>query len=397
MRSICIVVQNYYDTDPRVRREAEALVQAGFAVDVLGLRAASQSHQSYQLNGVQVHTLKVSKLRGGKWNYLLEYFLFFILAGLWLGIRTLKQRYDIVQVCTLPDFLVFATIIPKIFGSKIVLDMHEVMPEFYISKYQVLEKHWMIRLLKWQEKASIWFANHILTINEPIRQVLVSRGLNPNKVTIIMNSADEALFQNSRIAQSSTSDPSFVLMYHGTITRIYGLDIAVRALGKVKDLLPDAELWIIGDGPEKDELIGLTQQLSLKDRVKFIGVMPQQAIPSYLAKCTVGILPTRKDVFLDLSFSNKLPEYIIMKKPVIASRLKAISHYFTDDALAFFEPENDDDLARKIIELHDNIELRQSLVKQAEREYAPIKWEFMKGQYIKLMKDLSETTPTPNR
>lgn len=392
-KRICIIVQNYYDTDPRVRREAEALVRAGFSVDVLGVSPPSRTEKSYQMNGVQVYTLQVNKRRGGKVSYLLEYLIFFLMTFFWLARQTFRQRYDIVQVCTLPDFLVFATLVPKLFGAKIVLDMHEVMPEFYISKYQVSEDNWIIRALKWQEKASIRFADHVLTINEPIQQLLVSRGLKPDRVTIVMNSADEALFQISANTPSVSSDNSFKMMYHGTITRIYGLDIAVRALDIVRQTLPDAELWIIGDGPEIEDLRTLTQRLSLKDRVKFIGTMPQQAIPSYLAQCTVGILPTRRDIFLDLSFSNKLAEYIIMKKPVIASRLKAIRHYFSEDALAFFDPEDVNDLARKMVELHDNLNLRESLVIHAEKEYAAIRWELMKYRYIKLMNDLLEPAP----
>jgi glycosyltransferase involved in cell wall biosynthesis len=387
-KNICIVVQNYYDTDPRVRREAEALLQAGFQVDVLGLMPPSRGEKCYQMNGVQIYTLHVDKSRGGKISYLLEYLTYFLMAFFWLTKQTFWRRYDIVQVCTLPDFLVFATLIPKLFGTKIVLDMHEVMPEFYISKYQVSESSWMIRALKWQEKASMKFADRIITINEPICQLLVSRGADPEKVTIIMNSSDESLFSGVINNPGQNTDGIFRMMYHGTVTRIYGLDIAVRALSIAQESIPIAELWIIGEGPEVENLKSLSSQLLLGDKVKFIGSMPQQEIPSWLAQCTLGILPTRKDVFLDLSFSNKLTEYIIMKKPVIVSRLKAIQYYFSDKALAYFDPENENDLARKMIEIYDNISLRERLVEQADKEYLPIRWDVMKQRYINLLSSL---------
>ena len=306
-KRVCIVVQNYYDTDPRVRREAEALVEAGFKVDVLGLRHPNQTEREHNLNSVRVFTLNVPKSRSGKWGYLSEYLKFFILASFWLTSRTLHLRYDIIQVCTLPDFLVFAALIPKLLGAKIVLDMHEVMPEFYMSKYKASERNWMIRVLKWQEKASVRFADHILTINEPICQLLFSRGLKPDKVTIVMNSADENMFLSKRDSSTSGQDNVFRMMYHGTITHIYGLDIAVRALSIAQGSITDAELWIIGDGPEIEHLKSLVLQLSLKDKVKFIGSMPQQEIPTWLTQCTVGLLPTRRDTFWIYHFLINYP------------------------------------------------------------------------------------------
>lgn len=387
-KRICIVVQNYYDTDPRVRREAEALVQAGFSVDVLGLLPPSRADKSYRLNGVQIHTLRLNKSRGGKLSYFYEYLTFFLMTFYWLAKQTIRQRYHIIQVCTLPDFLVFATLIPKLFGAKIVLDMHEVMPEFYISKYQVGEKSWIIRVIKWLEKASMRFADQIITINEPIRKLLIGRGAKPEKITIVMNSADESMFSSALNNPPSTSDNNFRMMYHGTVTHIYGLDIALRAIRIAKESIPNAELWIIGNGPEIENLKTLSSQLSLEDRVKFYRTIPHQEIPLWLAQCTVGILPTRKDVFLDLSFSNKLTEYIIMQKPVIISRLKTIQYYFSESALAYFEPENESDLARKMIELYTQVDLRKSLVKQAEKEYSSIRWDVMKHRYITLMSSL---------
>jgi glycosyltransferase involved in cell wall biosynthesis len=383
MNHICIVVQNYYDTDPRVRREAEALVEAGFQVDVLALRPDSRPETSYSLNQVHVHTLPVGKKRGGKWSYIFEYFTFFLLAFFWLAGRA--RRYDLVQVCTLPDFLVFAALLPKLFGAKVVLDMHEMMPEFYMSKFGVDEKNLIIRLILFQERLSFAFADHVITINEPVCELFAARGLKPEKATVIMNSADDSLFANWIDAPVQSNSSEFRMMYHGTLTPIYGLDIAIRAFERAQADMPGSELWIIGDGPELDTLKSLARALMLDNKVKFIEKMPQQEIPAWLAKCDAGILPTRLDRFLDLSFSNKLPEYIIMKKPVIVSRLRAISYYFSADALGFFEPENENDLASRMIQMYRDSKLRASLAAQALREYAPIRWEVMKTRYTGLM------------
>jgi glycosyltransferase involved in cell wall biosynthesis len=97
----------------------------------------------------------------------------------------------------------------------------------------------------------------------------------------------------------------------------------------------------------------------------------------------VGVLPIRRDVFLDFAFPNKLPEFIITGKPVLMSRLKAIRHYFSEEALAYFEPNNPEDLAEQMIRLYRDQELRARLAVRAKEEYLPIRWDIMKDRYLK--------------
>ena len=174
-------------------------------------------------------------------------------------------------------------------------------------------------------------------------------------------------------------------MYHGTLTKFYGLDIAIRAFAIAARQMPSANFWILGEGSERSNLEQLSKDLDINEKVKFLGVHPQQDMVEWLSRCDVGVLPTRQDVFSDLSFSNKLPEYIVMKKPVIVSRLKTIRYYFSDEALAFFEPHNEEDLAQQMIHIYNIPELRQSLVSKASMEYQAINWKVMQQRYLSLI------------
>jgi glycosyltransferase involved in cell wall biosynthesis len=294
-----------------------------------------------------------------------------------------------VDVNNLPDFLVFAAAYAKWGGAKVVFDMHEITPEFYISKFGIAESSWVTRFLKWIERASFDFADHVITINEPITQLLRSRGLPASKSTVIMNSADGTLFAGELAEPATGAQPKkpekFVMMYHGTLTRIYGLDIAIEAFGSVHHQMPGAEFWILGNGPEKELLEALSRKLGLGGKVQFTGSVLPQEVRQWLSRCDIGVLATRRDIFLDYSFSNKLSEYIIMGKGVICSRLKAIQHYFSGDALAYFEPSNPADLAQQMLLLFNDRQLRARLAQQATREYDPIRWEVMRQRYLKLM------------
>lgn len=392
MKSVCILNQNFYDTDARVRRKADALVAAGYTVDVLALRF-SPDKKRYTLNGVNVYTLPLGKKRASLVRYFIEYFAFFVWAFVRVPLMMRRRRYEVIDVNTLPDFLVFAPIIARWMGARILLDMHEITPEFYMSKYGIPESSGVVRVLKWVEKISFNFADHVTTINEPIQNLLADRGLRHSKSTVIMNVADEARFI-SRAGASAAADAAaapgrVVMMYHGTITRMYGLDIAIEAFALARNEMPHAELWIIGFGPQEEELKNLIRERGLGLQIKFVGTVPPAEMPSWLNKGDIGILPMRRDVLLNYAFPNKLGEFLIMGKCIIVSRLATLRHYFSGEAVAYVEPGDPADLARQMVRVYRDPELRARLVAKARTEYAPICWDVMKQRYLQLIERLA--------
>jgi len=190
MKAVCILLQNHYEVDIRVRRKAEALLAAGYRVDVLSLRSPYSKSTHYSLNGANVYTISLGKKRGSLGRYFFEYLIFLFWALFKVTSLMPRRKYAVIDVNNLPDFLVFAACCAKWRGAKVVFDMHEITPEFYMSKYGIKPDSWRIRLLKSIEKGSFNFADHVITINEPIESLLLSRGLPLRKFTVIMNSAD---------------------------------------------------------------------------------------------------------------------------------------------------------------------------------------------------------------
>jgi glycosyltransferase involved in cell wall biosynthesis len=394
MKSVCIVAQSLYEFDARVRRKAEALVAAGYDVDVLTLRT-NPAAKRFTRNGVNLHTISLGKRRGSLPRYAFEYVVFFVWAFVRVTLMTWRKRYAVIDVNTLPDFLIFAAAGAKCLGAKLVLDMHEITPEFYMSKYGIAEDAWLVRMLTFLEKISFNFADRVMTVNEPIQDLLVSRGLGRAKSTVVMNAADEARFAAAAPANGD-GDPRlapgpFAMMYHGTLTRIYGLDLAIEAFAQVHEEMPGAELWILGLGPEEAPLRQLAQERGIASKVRIVGPIPSSEVPAWLRRCDVGILPMRRDVFLDFAFPNKLSEFIVMRRPVLISRLRTMRHYFSEDALAYFEPNNVADLARQMVRLYRNADLRARLAFRVAEEYAPMRWEVMKQRYLALVDQLANS------
>jgi glycosyltransferase involved in cell wall biosynthesis len=388
IKSICVIVQNRYENDIRVRRKAEALVAAGYSVDALALHSPGRE-KAYTLGGVNVRTVSLSKKRGSLARYGFEYIAFFLWALVRVTVQMRHRRYAVIDINTLPDFLVFAALFARWMRAKVVLDMHEITPEFYISKYGIAENSWAVRFLKYVEKISFNFADHVITINEPILDLLVGRELDRGKSTVITNSVDERrLASVSESSAPAVAPETFVMMYHGTLTGLYGLDIAIEAFALVHEEMPGAEFWILGDGSEIDALTKLAGQRGLASKVKLVGVVPGAEIQAWLSRCDVGILALRRDIFLDFASPNKLPEYIVMDKPVIMSRLKAIRHYFSEDALAYCEPNDPADLAKQMVRVYRDRALRARLAARAKQEYAPICWDVMKQRYLRVIEDM---------
>lgn len=395
MRRLCMVVHERYPDDARVRREAEALRDDGWEVDVVCLR--EHGERAYdESGGVRIFRLPVRRHRGSRLVvYLLEYLQFFLLASLRLAGLHALRRYDAVQVHNMPDFLVFTALVPRLLGARVVLDMHDLVPELYSVRFGGDQNHPAARLTRWAERRSIAFADHVITAGEPFRRRLVARGVPPEKVTVIMNSADPRLFKATPRQVSQESRNGFSLIYHGGLFERYGLDVAVRAVARLRHAIPSLRLDIYGPGEAAPMLERLIDELDLRDRVRLGGNLPIDAIPQLIDQADLGVVPYRRNPFTDLLYPSKAFEYIVMGVPVIMSRTGAVVELFGGVPDMFFQPEDVDDLAAHILRLYHHPERRQQLLEQARRSYAPFAWERQRKAYVLLMRRITGGALSP--
>lgn len=400
MRRACMLVHSYYPADPRVRREAEALLEEGWAVDVVCLRDDRERPLEW-CAGARVRRLPVRRHRGsGLATYLLEYLAFLLLASVHVTWWHIRQRYDVVQVHNMPDFLVFAALGPRVLGARVVLDMHDLVPELYMLKFAGSDSHPTVRIAQWAERVSTDFAEHVITAGEPFRRLLVARGLGEGKVTVVMNSADPKLFcpVPERRAPPRQAG-SFTLVYHGGLYERYGLDIAVSAVGLLRSEIPGIQLNIYGQGEASEQIGRLIEELGLVDCVNLAGFVPLDRVPELICTADLGVVPYRSNSFTDLLYPTKAFEYIVMGVPVIMSGAGAVTDLFVGVDDIFFQPEDVDDLATHILALYREPERLRRLLSAARRAYSPYAWESQKTKYLTLMGELVEierAIPHPN-
>jgi glycosyltransferase involved in cell wall biosynthesis len=385
MVRVCMVAYTHYPTDSRVRREAEALLARGDTVDVICLSDKNEENPEY-FNGVRMFKIKTPRYRGSNIGmYLVSYLYFFCAALLKLAKLHVKISYQVIQVHTMPDFMVFTAIVPKLFGAKVILDVHDLMPELYQSKFGSKKRRLIIRFITWIERRSIGFADRAIAVHEPHLQALCQHGNPSGKFIVLLNLPDMKIFTNrdDHLPQDHTG---LVLIYHGTVAKRNGLEIAIRAVSELKNELKDLVLRIIGDGDDILRLSELVLTLGLQDNVQISrGMMNLEKLVPIIQNADVGIVPILYDDFTRYMLPVKLLEYVALSKPVVCSRTETIQAYFDDSMVQFASPGNVSEIAQAIRCLYEHPEKRQEIILNASKFNLAYNWENQKLAYYHLI------------
>lgn len=388
MKKILMVVYSYFPQDVRPRREAEALINSGYTVDIICLRLPDQT-KFERIYGVNTYRVNVSKSRSSRRKYIFLYASFFIRSFFLLNRLYLKNRYSAIHVHNMPDFLVFLSVIPKIFGTKVILDLHDPTPEMLMTKYAEDKDSGLTKLLKWQEKISIKFAHKIITTNKSFLDRFISRGCPPDKISIVMNSPQDSIFNKFiNKSEEKTDEKKYVVMYHGIIINRYGFEELLNAINSLKDKIPGLELRVYGIGEDLPIFLEMVQKLNLENIVKYFGQVPIEKIVETIPDCDVGIIPNRLTPFTKINFPTRIFEYLHMKKPVVVPRTQGISDYFDEESIFYFNAGDAGNLAEVIFKVYTDPDGTLEVVNKGYKIYQNYKWEHQSQNLIKIYKEL---------
>jgi len=391
-RHCMVVFAHYPHAETRVQREAEALLDHGYEVDVICLGTRKEAAVDTHYN-VTIHRVPMARVRRKSLiAQFLDYIVFFVLALVKLAKLNLQRHYNVVQVHNLPDFLVFAALIPKLTGSRVILDLHDLMPEFYQGRFKQASNNFLMHLIFLQENLSCRFADHVITVSEHWRQALIKRGVPPEKCSVVMNLADPRIFRPLSAKDASPKDNNrFRLFYHGTLPERYGLDLVLQAMDRVRHQIPEIHLEIVGHGEHRKTLERMAEDLNLRENhVQFGPAVPAEQLPSLIAAADIGVVPYRDDVFTDSLLPTKLMEYAVMGLPSIVARTSAISTYFDETMVQFFTPGDVEDLARCILTLYSDRKRLAQLARAAEEFNQRYNWPAQSAEYVGLVDQLAQ-------
>ena len=387
----CMIVHAYYPIgETRVEREALALVDAGYEVDVICHRH-KRDPKFETINGVNIFHLPVSRKRlGGFIGQFLEYLLFFIMVFFKLLTLYPRRKYQTVQAHNLPDFLIFSAVIPKLFGARLILDLHDLMPEFFATKSNRAMDSFLVRLVIFQEQMACRFADHVITVTKLWRQRLIERGVKEDKVSVVMNLPDERYFSAVKERKVKPRDHNGLrLIYHGTFKEHYGLKELIMAISLVRDQIPGIHLTLQGVGEFSNEMKKLVNDLDLQNEVVVNDfALMVSKLPALIHQSDIGVVPNQNDVFTGDLLPTKMMEYIALGIPVIAAKTRVISQYFSDEMILFFSPGDENSLAERILyafQHWDEVIAKTKIYDQFTSKY---NWGKVSKLYVELIDSL---------
>ena len=381
--------------EPPIRREAEALARAGLAVEVILMAGRREGPRRETVGGVEVSYLRSSLRKSSRLSYATSYAQFFLLATATLTWRHLRRGYQVIQINTMPDFLVFAALVPKLLGARVVAFMHEPMPELAET---VLGPGLVPRVLAWIEQRVLRFADVAFAVTEQLKARYVERGADPSRIAVVLNGADPRNRLGADAARAPlpvAADETFTLICHGTVEDRYGQDTIVEAAALLRRDLPDLRVVLVGRGKRVDALLGQIDRLGLTEIVRWEGWVSDERLNDLLRGADAGIVAQKASPYSHLVHTNKMVDYWIFGLPVIASRLDAVSALHSDAVLEYYEPGDPADLARAIRRLHDDPARRVELARNGRRAHRLTGWSVQEQVYVGVVAGLARETLAP--
>ncbi len=253
-KRIAFITHSPYPIEPRAKRMAEALAERGYAVDVFCLRWPGEA-ETDRVKGVTIYRLPVSRRQGGgRLAYVTEYLRSFLLMAWHLTQHHVRHRYALAQVYNPPDILSFSTLIPRLLsGMRVVLDVRDMAPELFMSRFGLSLQHPITRTLRAHERWACRYADAVTVCTQHQFDVMAARGIEPAKMAIVLNTPDDAIFGTPVPLPRPLPRPAsrFTLIYHGSILARYGLDTLIEAVPLLAPDIPNLQVEIYGFGDFK--------------------------------------------------------------------------------------------------------------------------------------------------
>jgi len=374
--------------EPRVAREAAVAIAEGFEVDVIAMRRQGEPAREV-VDGVHAVRLPLSHRRDlGFAGFVLEYVAYTISASVCVARRHLRRPYDVVHVHNPPDFLISAALVPKLLGARVIFDVHDLSAHMFGARFHAgPARSGVEALLRRVQRFAGGVADAVLTVHEPYRRALAAEGIVPESITVVMNSVDERLLPSS---SPSSGDGPFRVVYHGTITPSYGLELLVKAAVQLT-LNRDFTFELYGEGDAVEAIRHAADRLGISDRFRISGsYLPHGEVLEKVAGASVGVIPNLPSELNRFALSSKLFEYVAMEIPVISADLPTIREHFSDDELRFFRAGDAASLAEALMDVATDPQAAALRAERARRRYAEYRWPVQSARYADVLGALAD-------
>lgn len=389
MKKVLMIAQSIYDFDPRIIRFTNVLTEQNFQVEIICLRYKHQSKFEI-VNGVKVHRIMQVFPQNKILSYIFYSMIFTLNAFIKCTILTAgKNKPDFIHVHNMPDYLVFTTLIPRMRKVPVILDMHDLTVELFKEKWSERKFNKVKFLLKFVEKLSCDYVDHIIAVTKECVDILVNRGIDPSKISLIMNSADESVFCWDGAESSVDKKFHHKIVYHGTIAKRFGLHYFIQAMPEIVKIFPELEFHLYGvlNGDYAVELQDMIANLNLTNNVIFKNPIPYNEVNEMFKSYDLGVVTYELTEYMNLALPTKACEYASSGLPFIISELISVKTLFRRESVIYIDPKDPRMISDKVITFYQNPELGLKLSQNAFEDVSKISWSKMKQRYLNLVKD----------
>lgn len=179
-------------------------------------------------------------------------------------------------------------------------------------------------------------ADRVITITSAMREELIARGVEPDRIDIAFNSVDPSRFTPSERDEGLAADLGLppgvpVIGYVGSFVDYEGLDDLVTAVAGLRDEGADFRLLLVGDGAVFDDLKAQVQALSLESHVILTGRVPHDHVENYYSLIDITPFPRKPWEVCELVSPLKPFEAMALRKAVVVSGTRALVEIVQDE------------------------------------------------------------------
>ena len=346
-----MVLEHNYPPDIRVEKEIRSLLNAGHQI-LLACATRTGSGGEEEVDSLTIIRKRMSTFIYKSSVGCLKFPFYFNFWRKFLKKILLTHTVDALHIHDLP-LAKLAWEIKKNKGIPFVLDCHENYP--YMLESSAHTQTFLGRLLsstkQWlkYEKMMLRYADVVFTVIDEQKDRFLKMGLDEQKVFIVSNTPELL-----EIETDNRKDADFVFVYAGNVYGSKGMEVMIKGFKVAADNIPQAKLWIVGDIKKWNDRY---QVINKEDEslIKCWGWQTLDNLYRLIAQADAALLPHLKNRNSDFVIPNKLFQYMMAGKPVIASNCNPIQRILKEtEAGLIYRFDDYQDLADKMTKLYQD-------------------------------------------
>jgi len=384
-----------FPPDKRVENEMRSLASAGYDVHLLcyDFSGKRQLTEAFSDN-ITVHRFRISRKFHNKFNVLALRLPLYFHAWTKQATRFIAQhQIDILHVHDL-RLAEVGRRIKQAFDIPYVLDLHENYPA--ALKVYAFSNTFLGRLIvsinQWEqyERRQVACASAIIAVIDEMKDRIQSLSVPADRIFVVPNYIHFSSFDEKALAVTlDKSDREISLIYSGGFDLHRGLETLLDAMKIIQLEQPNVRLHLVGSGRTEVQLRKKASAERIHN-VVFHGWQKEQAIPSFIEQCDIGVIPHLKNDQNDFTIPHKLFHYMYKRKPVLVSDCAPLQRIVRQSqAGVIFRSGDPHDLAAQLIQLVREPRLREKLGRNGYgaifREY---NWERSAAQLLQLYEQM---------